>query len=56
LSEETLKETKNYFHNKLTSIEKEIIEKAFGQNNNVRYDFSAHEETIRKLEDEIEAL
>eukprot|EP00347_Sterkiella_histriomuscorum_P015644 403356242 len=56
LSEETMKETKNYFYGKLTTIEKEIIQKAFGEAANIKYDFSAHEETIKKLEDEIEAL
>ena len=56
LQEETLKDTKNYFYSKLTSIEKDIIQKAFGEANNIKFDFTAHEETIRKLEDEIEAL
>jgi len=56
LQEETLKETKNYFYGKLTTIEKEIIQKAFGEAANIKYDFTAHEETIKKLEDEIEAL
>lgn len=30
LQEETMKDTKNYFYNKMTTIEKEIISKAFG--------------------------
>ena len=40
----------------MITIEKDIIEKAFGGANNIKFDFSAHEETIRKLEDDIEAL
>ena len=51
-----MKETKNYFYSKLTALEKDIIQKAFGESNNIKFDFSAHEETIRKLEDEIESL
>ena len=56
LQEETLKDTKNYFYNKMTTIEKDIINKAFGEANNIKFDFSAHEETIKKMEDEIESL
>jgi hypothetical protein len=40
----------------MTTIEKDIIHKAFGDANNIKFDFSAHEETIRKMEDEIEGL
>jgi len=37
-------------------MEKDVINKAFGETQNLKFDFSAHEETIKKLEDEIEAL
>ncbi len=56
LNEESLKDTKNFFYQKLQSIEKDIINKAFGEASNIKFDFSAHEESIKKMEDEIEAL
>jgi hypothetical protein len=58
LQEEALKETKGAFLAKISTLEKEVIERAFGDNGVLasRFDFSAHEETIRKLEEEIEAL
>ena len=59
LTEESIKETKGVFLAKLVTIEKDVIEKAFGENGmgpHGKFDFTAHEETIRKLEDEIEAL
>jgi hypothetical protein len=31
LSEETMKETKNFFYQKMSSIERDIIQKAFGE-------------------------
>jgi hypothetical protein len=37
-------------------MEKDVINKAFGETQNLKFDFSAHEETIKKLEDEIESL
>lgn len=44
----------------MTTLEKEVIEKAFGDGGvaglSAKFDFTAHEETIRKLEEEIEAL
>lgn len=55
-SEDALKDTKNYFYQKVTAIEKDIINKAFGDSHNIKFDFIAHEETIKKFEDEIEAL
>ena len=56
LQEEAIKETKHSFISKLNTLEKEVIEKAFGEQSAGRFDFSAHEETIRKLEEEIEGL
>ena len=58
LQEEALKETKGSFLAKITTLEKEVIERAFGDNGGYggKFDFSAHEETIRKLEEEIEGL
>ena len=61
LQEEALKETKGAFLGKISTLEKEVIEKAFGEGGiaaglTAKFDFSAHEETIRKLEEEIEAL
>ncbi len=55
LQEEALKETKGTFLAKLTTLEREVIAKAF-EGGPAKFDFSAHEETIRKLEDELEAL
>eukprot|EP00350_Pseudokeronopsis_sp_OXSARD2_P000105 CAMPEP_0170553656 /NCGR_PEP_ID=MMETSP0211-20121228/11490_1 /TAXON_ID=311385 /ORGANISM="Pseudokeronopsis sp., Strain OXSARD2" /LENGTH=53 /DNA_ID=CAMNT_0010862139 /DNA_START=1108 /DNA_END=1269 /DNA_ORIENTATION=+ len=40
----------------MTTIEKDIINKAFGEANNIKFDFSAHEDTIKKMEDEVESL
>ena len=37
-------------------MEKEVIERAFGESSAAKFDFSAHEETIRKLEEEIEGV
>ncbi len=57
LQEEAIKETKNGFLAKLATLEKEVIEKAFGDGGPVsKFDFTAHEETIKKLEEETEAL
>ena len=58
MQEEALKETKGSFLAKITTLEKEVIERAFGDNGGYggKFDFSAHEETIRKLEEEIEGL
>lgn len=57
LQEEAIKETKNGFLAKLATLEKEVIEKAFGDGGPVsKFDFTAHEETIKKLEEESEAL
>lgn len=57
LQEEAIKETKSGFAAKINNLEREVIEKAFGDNGpGSKFDFSAHEETIRKLEEEIEAL
>lgn len=57
LQEEAIKETKMGLHNKLSNLEKEVIDKAFGEGGPVsKFDFTAHEETIRKLEEEIEQL
>jgi hypothetical protein len=53
LTEESIKETKGVFLAKLVTIEKDVIEKAFGENGmgpHGKFDFTAHEETIRKLE------
>ena len=33
-----------------------MIERAFGESSAAKFDFSAHEETIRKLEEEIEGV
>jgi methyl coenzyme M reductase gamma subunit len=41
----------------MPKIEKEVIEKAFGDGGPVsKFDFSAHEETIKRLEDELEGI
>jgi hypothetical protein len=56
LQEEAIKETKHSFITKLTTLEKEVIERAFGEQSAAKFDFSAHEETIRKLEEEIEGV
>ena len=56
LQEEAIKETKHSFITKLTTLEKEVIDKAFGDSSAAKFDFSAHEETLRKLEEEIESL
>ena len=56
LQEEAIKETKHSFITKLTTLEKEVIDKAFGESSAAKFDFSAHEETLRKLEEEIESL
>lgn len=60
LQEEALKETKGAFIGKLTTLEREVIDKAFGEGGlggiTGKFDFTAHEETIRKLEEEIESL
>ena len=59
LQEEAIKETKGIFFQKLTILEKEVIDKAFGDgpgSGGGKFDFTAHEETIRKLEEEIETV
>ena len=45
LQEEALKETKGVFLAKIATLEKEVIERAFGESNNIlsKFDFSAHE-------------
>lgn len=56
LQEETLKDTKTYCYNKFTTLEKDIISKAFEDANNIKFDFSAHEETIKRIEDDIDGM
>jgi uncharacterized protein (UPF0335 family) len=53
---EIMDENKKMLLNKIARLEQEMINKQFGDGNPLKFNFNAHEETLKRMEEEIEAL